>query len=125
MHQEFHATFIENERRYAEDKRGMDHPEVKPVFRPEVVEALKTPRTTKPFFTKYEYVDMLAARAQQIADGAKPLVGLEGLKTSDPMFLWNVAKREIEQRKLPFMVRRQLPNGTSEYWSAQELEMSW
>jgi len=103
-----------------------DHPEVKPVFRPEVVEALaKGDRLTQPFFTKYEYVDMLAARAQQIADGAKPLVGLEGLKTSDPMFLWNVAKREIEQRKLPFMVRRQLPNGTSEYWSAQELEMNW
>ena len=107
----------------------MDHPEVKPVFRPEVVEALKVRAAglsvTQPFFTKYEYVDMLAARAQQIADGAKPLVGLEGLKTSDPMFLWNVAKREIEQRKLPFMVRRQLPNGTSEYWSAQELEMNW
>ena len=103
-----------------------DHPEVKPVFRPEVVEALaKGDRLTQPFFTKYEYVDMLAARAQQIADGAKPLVGLEGLKTSDPMFLWNVAKREIEQRKLPFMIRRQLPNGTSEYWSAQELEMNW
>lgn len=107
----------------------MDHPEVKPVFRPEVVEALKVRAAglsvTQPFFTKYEYVDMLAARAQQIADGAKPLVGLEGLKTGDPMFLWNVAKREIEQRKLPFMVRRQLPNGTSEYWSAQELEMNW
>ena len=107
----------------------MDHPEVKPVFRPEVVEALKVRAAglsvTQPFFTKYEYVDMLAARAQQIADGAKPLVGLEGLKTGDPMFLWNVAKREIEQRKLPFMIRRQLPNGTSEYWSAQELEMNW
>jgi hypothetical protein len=50
---------------------------------------------------------------------------LEGLKTGDPMFIWNIAKREIEQRKLPFMVRRQLPNGTSEFWSAQELELSW
>ena len=102
-----------------------DHPEVKPVFPPEVVEALKVARITQPYFTKYEYVDMLAARAQQIADGAKPLVGLEGLKTGDPMFIWNIAKREIEQRKLPFMVRRQLPNGTSEFWSAQELEMNW
>ena len=102
-----------------------DHPEVKPIFRADIVEALKTPRVTQPYFTKYEYVDMMAARAQQIADGAKPLVGLEGLKTSDPMFIWNVAKREIEQRKLPFMVRRQLPNGASEYWSAQQLEMNW
>jgi hypothetical protein len=28
------------------------------------------------------------------------------------MFVWSVAKREIEQRKLPFLVRRQLPNGS-------------
>ena len=41
------------------------------------------------------------------------------------MFVWNVAKREIEQRKLPFLIRRQMPNDTAEYWSAQELEVIW
>jgi DNA-directed RNA polymerase I, II, and III subunit RPABC2 len=103
----------------------MEHPEVKPVFRQEVVEAVKTPRITREFYTKYEYTTLLATRAQQLAEGAKPLVNLDGLKPSDPMFIWNVAKREIEQRKLPFLVRRQLPDGTSEYWSTQELEMMW
>jgi DNA-directed RNA polymerase I, II, and III subunit RPABC2 len=103
----------------------MEHPEVKPVFRAEVTEAVKQPRVTREFYTKYEYTALLATRAQQLAEGAKPLVSLDGLKTSDPMFVWNVAKREIEQRKLPFLLRRQLPNGTSEYWSTQELEMMW
>ncbi len=103
----------------------MEHPEVKPVFRAEVTEAVKQPRVTREFCTKYEYTALLATRAQQLAEGAKPLVSLDGLKTSDPMFVWNVAKREIEQRKLPFLLRRQLPNGTSEYWSTQELEMMW
>jgi DNA-directed RNA polymerase I, II, and III subunit RPABC2 len=101
------------------------HPEVKPVFRQEVVEAVKQPRVTREFYTKYEYTALLATRAQQLAEGAKPLVNLDGLKQADPMFVWSVAKREIEQRKLPFLVRRQLPNGTSEYWSTQELEMMW
>ena len=101
------------------------HPEVQPVFRNEVMDAIKQPRITREYFTKYEYTTLLATRAEQVAQGAKPLVSLEGLKTSDPMFVWNVAKREVEQQKLPFMVRRQLPNGTSEYWSAQELEMMW
>jgi DNA-directed RNA polymerases I, II, and III subunit RPABC2 len=101
------------------------HPEVKPVFRQEVVEAVKQPRVTREFYTKYEYTALLATRAQQLAEGAKPLVNLDGLKQSDPMFVWSVAKREIEQRKLPFLVRRQLPNGTSEYWSTQELEIMW
>jgi DNA-directed RNA polymerase I, II, and III subunit RPABC2 len=103
----------------------MEHPEVKPVFRAEVVEAVKQPRVTREFYTKYEYTALLATRAQQLAEGAKPLVSLDGLKPSDPMFIWSVAKREIEQRKLPFLLRRQLPNGTSEYWSTQELEMMW
>lgn len=101
------------------------HPEVKPVFRQEVVDARSQTNKTPRYFTKYEYTALVATRAQQIAEGAKPLVSLDGLKASDPMFVWNVAKREIEQQKLPFVVRRQLPNGTSEYWSAQELEMMW
>jgi DNA-directed RNA polymerase subunit K/omega len=103
----------------------MDHAEVKPIFRKDVVEAVKQPRITREFYTKYEWTVLLATRAQQLAEGAKPLVSLDGLKTSDPMFVWNVARREIEQRKLPFLVCRHLPNGDQEYWSTQELEMMW
>ena len=101
------------------------HPEVRPVFRKDVVTVIDQPRITHPYFTKYEYTALIATRAQQIAEGAKPLVGLEGLRTSDPMFIWNVAKREVEQRKLPYIIRRQLPNNTSEFWSAQEMEVAW
>lgn len=101
------------------------HPEVKPIFRNEVVEAIKQPRVTREFFTKYEHVALIAVRSGQLEQGAKPLASLEGLKTSDPMFVTNLARREIEQRKLPFIVRRQLPNGTSEFWNAQEMEIMW
>jgi hypothetical protein len=90
------------------------HPEVKPVFRNEVLEMGKQTRITRPYFTKYEYTTLIATRAQQLAEGAKPLVDLKGLKTSDPMFLWTVD-----------IIRRQLPNNTSEFWSVQELETIW
>lgn len=96
-----------------------------PVFRKEVSETISKARITRPYYTKYEYTSLLAMRAQQIAEGAKPFVSLDGLKTSDPMFVWNVAKREIEQRKLPFLIRRALPDNTSEYWSTSELEIMW
>lgn len=96
-----------------------------PVFRKEVADAISKARITRPYYTKYEYTALLSMRAQQIAEGAKPMVVLDGLKTSDPMFIWNVARREIEQRKLPFVIRRQLPDGTSEFWSASELEILW
>jgi DNA-directed RNA polymerase subunit K/omega len=102
-----------------------DHPEVKPVFRSDVVKAMDTVRITKPYFSKYEYAVLLAARQQQIAEGSKPLVSLDGLRTSDPQFLDQVVKREIEQRKLPYVFQRLMPNGTAEFWSAQELELNW
>lgn len=101
------------------------HPEIRPVFRTEVAETIKKPRVTRPYYSKYEYTALLAMRAQQLAEGAKPLAATEGLKTSDPMFVWNLARREIEQRKLPFVIRRQLPDNTSEYWSTNELEVIW
>jgi DNA-directed RNA polymerase I, II, and III subunit RPABC2 len=102
-----------------------EHPEVSPVFRTEVSAALKLPRKTREFYTNYEWTYLMGVRAKQLEDGAKPLVTLEGLKTSDPRFVWSVAKREIAQRKLPFLIRRQMPDGSSEYWSTQELESIW
>ena len=83
------------------------------------------PRITQPYFTKYEYTVLLATRAQQLAEGAKPMASMDGLRTNDPQFVWNLAKREIEQRKLPFLIKRRLPSGRSEFWSAQELEVMW
>jgi len=45
--------------------------------------------------------------------------------TSDPQFVWNVAEKEVEQKKLPFIIHRRLPSGISEYWGAQELSIMW
>jgi DNA-directed RNA polymerase I, II, and III subunit RPABC2 len=98
---------------------------VKPVFRKEVIEQSTQPRLTQPYFTRYEFTTLLATRAQQLAEGAMPMASLDGLKTSDPLFVWALARREIEQRKLPFLVKRRLPSGRSEFWSAQELEVMW
>jgi elongation factor 3 len=36
-----------------------------------------------------------------------------------------LAKKEILEQKLPFLVHRKLPNGDSEYWSATELSIMW
>lgn len=120
------GMFVKTNEEFTGQPVSMDlHPEVRPVFRKDIAESLPKPRITRPYYTKYEYTSLLATRAQQLAEGAKPLVALEGLKTSDPMFVWNVARREIEQRKLPFVIRRQLPDNTSEFWSTNELEVMW
>jgi DNA-directed RNA polymerase subunit K/omega len=74
---------------------------------------------------KHEYTTMVGIRAQQIADGAKPLISLDGIQTSHPRFVWTVAEREIAERVIPFIVHRRLPNGISEYWNANELSVVW
>jgi DNA-directed RNA polymerase I, II, and III subunit RPABC2 len=101
------------------------HPEVQSVTRDSVVESLTSERITRPYFTKYEFVALMGTRAQQIAEGAKSLVSLDGMLTSDPQFVWKVAEKEILEQKLPFIIHRRLPNGISEYWSAMELSAIW
>jgi len=101
------------------------HPEVHAITRESVQEALKVEKTPLPYYTKYEQVTLIGTRAQQLAEGAKPLVSLDGMLTSDPRFVWNVAEKEVFQRKLPFIIHRRLPDGRSEYWSAQDLSVMW
>lgn len=101
------------------------HPEVQSITREAVQEALKQEKTTLPYYTKYEQVTLIGTRAQQLAEGAKPLVSLDGMLTSDPQFVWNVAEKEVFERKLPFIIHRRLPDGRSEFWSAQELSIIW
>jgi len=101
------------------------HPEVDSVTREEIIQSQKNERTTQPFYSKYEYTVLLGTRAQQLADGAVPLTSLDGLITSDPGFIWSLAQKEILEQKLPFIIRRRLANGISEYWSTSELSIIW
>lgn len=107
-------------------KSTIEHPEVHSVTRETVNETLKEERITENNFTKYEKTRLIADRAQMIAEGAKPLVSIEGMNTSSPGFLWAVAEKELEEGVLAGMIVHRLsPNKKSEYWSASELNIMW
>jgi DNA-directed RNA polymerase I, II, and III subunit RPABC2 len=95
------------------------------ILREDITKAQETPRITLPYFSKYEYTALLSVRAQQLADGAPPMVPMQEFNRDDPRLIWKVAEREILERKLPFILRRHLPDGSSEYWSIAELELAW
>ncbi len=98
------------------------HPEVQSVSR----DAIDTKeRRTLPYYSKYEQTALLGVRKQQLADGAMPLVDIKEFIPSNHLFLEQVAKKEIYDRKLPFIIHRRFPDGTSEYWSASELSVMW
>jgi DNA-directed RNA polymerase I, II, and III subunit RPABC2 len=101
------------------------HPEVQSISRSQITEALKNPKITLPYYSKYEYVTLVGTRAQQLAEGARPLISLDGMITSDSTFVWKVAEKEILEKRLPFIIHRRIPNGQSEYWSASDLTVMW
>lgn len=101
------------------------HPEVLSVTRKSIEESQKSHRITLPYYSKYEYTALLGTRAQQLAEGSKPLVSIEGMIASAPDFPVKLAKKEILEQKLPFIIHRRLPNGVSEYWSTMELSVIW
>jgi DNA-directed RNA polymerase I, II, and III subunit RPABC2 len=98
------------------------HPEVQAISREQI--DTKT-RITLPYYTKYEQTALLGIRKQQLADGSLPLVDIKEFIPSNPLFLDQVATKEIYQRKLPFIIHRRFPSGVSEYWSASELSVMW
>jgi DNA-directed RNA polymerase subunit K/omega len=73
---------------------------------------------TLPFLSKYEKTRILGERAKQINDGAEPFV--ETVLSVIDGYL--IALKELEERKLPFILRRPLCNGASEYWKLNDLE---
>ena len=75
--------------------------------------------TTLPFVTKYERARILGERAKQINAGAKPLVKID----KDIIDGYLIASKEFEEKKIPFIIKRPLPNGGCEYWKCKDLEI--
>ena len=74
---------------------------------------------TIPFITKYERARILGERAKQINMGAKPLIEI-GPEIIDGYL---IAEKEFSEKKIPFIVKRPLPNGGCEYWKFKDLEV--
>ncbi|KAL9409621.1 hypothetical protein AB3S75_047939 [Citrus x aurantiifolia] len=79
-------------------------------------------RKTSKYMTKYERARILGTRALQISMNAPVMVELEG--ETDPL---EIAMKELRERKIPFTIRRYLPDGSYEDWGVDELivEDSW
>lgn len=73
---------------------------------------------TIPYLTKYEKARILGQRAKQINSGAYPLVKVPE-NVIDGLI---IAELELKQKRIPFIIRRPLPNGGSEYWKVKDLE---
>lgn len=74
---------------------------------------------TNPILSKYEYTRVLGQRAKQIESGAKPFVEVE----PNIIDSYLIAENELREKKIPFIIRRPIPNGGFEYWNINDLEI--
>ena len=83
---------------------------------------------TIPLLTKYEKTRILGIRTKQLNNGATPYVSSKtglgsGSGQGQVIDGYTIALRELDEKKLPFIIRRPLPNGGTEYWYLQDLEV--
>jgi DNA-directed RNA polymerase I, II, and III subunit RPABC2 len=74
---------------------------------------------TLPFITKYERARILGERAKQLNSGAKPFIDVEPSVIDGYL----IALKEFELKRIPFILKRPLPNGGCEYWRMKDLEI--
>lgn len=76
-------------------------------------------KTTSNILTKYEKTTLIGVRIEQLAFGSPSLLSPEQLKSCITME--EIAELELNQKLLPFKIRRTLPNNTEEEWSLKEM----
>ena len=105
------------------------HPEIKSVNYEEMISLARVVRDkngniidplhkTMPFLTKYEKARIIGARAEQLDAGCEAYIPLDETVINGK----TIALMEFEQNKIPFIIARPLPNGSTEYWHVSDLE---
>lgn len=78
-----------------------------------------------PILTKYEFDQIIGLRTMHLSRGAPPLVALsDGFVVESNINLREVAQKELLEGKLPYMVKRVMPNGKVEYWRLGDLDLT-
>jgi DNA-directed RNA polymerase I, II, and III subunit RPABC2 len=72
---------------------------------------------TYPFLTNFEKTKIIGLRANQISKGSVPFISVPKHITD----VRDIARLELEQKRLPFIIKRPLPNGDFEYWRIADL----
>ena len=72
-----------------------------------------------PFITRYEKAKLIGERAAQLGAGAMPMVEVEENIIDD----YVIASKEFNEKKIPFIIKRPMPNGGCEYWRMEDLEI--
>ncbi len=74
---------------------------------------------TYPILSKYEKTKIIGIRVSQLNKGATPYIKLKSKILDNSL----IAEKELIEKRLPFIIRRPIPNGQFEYWNINDLEI--
>ena len=106
------------------------HPEIKQNNYNDILAMCKVVRDSKgiitdvfhktlPWLTKYERARVLGLRSKQLNNGADAFIEVPPSMISG----YKIAIEELYKKKIPFIIRRPIPNGGTEYWKLEDLEL--
>lgn len=72
-----------------------------------------------PLLSKYEKTKIIGMRVTQLNHGAKPFIDIKDTYLDKYL----IAERELKEKKIPYIIKRPIPNGTFEYWNIKDLEI--
>ena len=72
---------------------------------------------TYPFLTNFEKTKIIGLRANQLSKGSVAFIAVPKHITD----VRDIARLELEQKRLPYIIKRPLPNGQFEYWRLSDL----
>ncbi len=70
-----------------------------------------------PFLTQYEKTLIIGKRANQLSQGAMPYITVPEHVSN----VGEIARMELEQKRLPYIIKRPMPDSTFEYWRLSDL----
>lgn len=85
------------------------------IIQEEVKDQPNRDRITSPFMTKFEKAKIIGMRAVQISKNAPLYLKSENIANMnwDPI---TIAEKELAEKKIPFVIRRYLPDASFEDW---------
>lgn len=72
---------------------------------------------TSPYMTKYEKAKIIGLRVNQINNNSPIMINVDTSRLSS----FEIAERELMEKKIDFKIRRFLPFGKFEDWSVKDL----
>lgn len=88
-----------------------------------IMASLNKKKISKPIMTKYEFNQIISLRTNQLALGAEPYVEIGNTEIKSNMDFRKVAIEELKQGKLPYIIKRPMPNGKNEYYRISSLDL--